>query len=265
MLRGRRCPVLSVRFGWSVAPMWPQRSIQRPHPYHSCCRSPIQEWAQVTVTGVTVSDRRPPPEPAPYGTQMARRLSALPRGYRRNARNRKRLRRGGRRRSLSPQTLLPGDGYDAGVKKPVAVPKKWMVPPSGKVWVTSKLQVTRSPCTLPLDLVVVSLWVGSPGRVNWKVMSKACRTKTAVLPTTWPGVKSPLPLTVNWTVCPPQSAGNVRLFLAPLGSAAAPWARAASIRIPKVSATQRRLSMQASPSPDLVMSSPGSIWPDARQ
>jgi hypothetical protein len=23
-----------------------------------------------------------------------------------------------------PQTLLPGDGYDAGVKKPVAVPKK---------------------------------------------------------------------------------------------------------------------------------------------
>ena len=33
-------------------------------------------------------------------------------------------RAGGRRRSLSPQTLLPGDGYDAGVKKPVAVPKK---------------------------------------------------------------------------------------------------------------------------------------------
>src|SRR5215218_5907717 len=120
-----------------------------------------------------------------------------------------------------------------------------MVPPSGKVWVTSKLQVTRSPCTLPLDLAVVSLWVGSPGRVNWKVMSKACRTNTAVLPTTWPGVKSPLPLTVNWTVCPSQAAGNVRLWLGLLGSAAAPWARAAIIRIPKVRATQRRRSMQA--------------------
>src|SRR4029453_14575947 len=119
-----------------------------------------------------------------------------------------------------------------------------MVPPSGKVWVTSKLQVTRSPCTLPLDLAVVSVWVGSPGRVDWEGMSKACRTKTAWLATTWPGVKSPLPLTVNWTVCPSQAAGKVRLFLAPLGSAAAPWARAASIRIPKVSATQRRRSMQ---------------------
>src|SRR4029453_6214524 len=70
---------------------------------------------------------------------------------------------------LPPQALLAGDGYDAGVKKPVGVPKKWMGPPSGKVWVTSKLQVTRSPCTLPLDLVAVSVWVGSPGRVNWKV------------------------------------------------------------------------------------------------
>src|SRR6266498_344300 len=61
--------------------------------------------------------------------------------------------------------VLPEDGYDAGVKKPVAVPKKWTVP-SGKVWVTSKLQVTRSPCALCLDLAVVSLWVGPPGGLN---------------------------------------------------------------------------------------------------
>ena len=48
----------------------------------------IEESAQVNVTRMTVSDRRLPPEPAPYGTQMARRLSVLPRRYRRNAPNR---------------------------------------------------------------------------------------------------------------------------------------------------------------------------------
>src|SRR5215211_2341255 len=71
---------------------------------------------------------------------------------------------------LPPRTALSEDGYDAGVKKPVAVPNRWKVP-SGKVWVTSKLQVTRSPCTLGLDEVSVSVCVGSPGRVNSKVTS----------------------------------------------------------------------------------------------
>jgi hypothetical protein len=37
-----------------------------------------REAAQDKVTRVTVGDRRPPAEPAPYGTQVARRLSALP-------------------------------------------------------------------------------------------------------------------------------------------------------------------------------------------
>ena len=33
----------------------------------------VEAWAQVNVTRVTVSDRQAPPEPARYGTQMARR------------------------------------------------------------------------------------------------------------------------------------------------------------------------------------------------
>jgi hypothetical protein len=124
------------------------------------------------------------------------------------------------------------------VKKPVAVPKTWTVP-NGKVWVVSTLQVTRSPCTLCLDAVSVSVWVGPPGGVNSKAMLlrgwpksvdpqapelrecelaslhliapviNAWGKNTAVLPTTWPGVNSPLPLTTNWTVCPlSQVAGN---------------------------------------------------------
>src|SRR5215211_2402314 len=177
----------------------------------------------------------------------------------------KRLRPAAGGAQLPPQTALSEDGYDADVKKPVADPTRWKVP-SGKVWVTSKLQVTRSPCTLALDEMSVSVMVSPPVGVNSKVRSKACGMKTAVLPTTWAGLNSPLPLTTTWTVCPSsQVAGNVRLFLALIGSAAAPWARATSIRIPKVSATHRRLSMQAPPSPDLVMSSPVSIWPDACQ
>src|SRR6266508_1321297 len=60
MLSGRRCPVLSVRFGWGVAPMWPHRSIQRPHPYHSCCRAPVIEDAEVKWPGVSVADRGEP-------------------------------------------------------------------------------------------------------------------------------------------------------------------------------------------------------------
>jgi hypothetical protein len=45
---------------------------------------------------------------------------------------------------LASRTALSEDGYDAGVRTPVAVPNRWKVP-SGKVSVTSKLQVTRSP------------------------------------------------------------------------------------------------------------------------
>jgi len=52
--------------------------------------------------------------------------------------------------------------YDAGVKKPVAVPNRWRVP-NGKDRVTSKLQVTRSPWTLGFEVVSVSVSVGPPG------------------------------------------------------------------------------------------------------
>src|SRR5215216_5753223 len=57
----------------SQSPMWspPPESNRRPHPYHSCCPSPIEEPAQVIVTRVTVRDRQAPPEPARYGTEMA--------------------------------------------------------------------------------------------------------------------------------------------------------------------------------------------------
>ena len=96
------------------------------------------------------------------------------------------------------------------MKKPVAVPKKWKVP-SGTLCVTSKVQVTSSPCTFPLDRAAVSDMVSPPVGVNSKVKLNDWRTKTAVLPTTWPGVKSPLPLRTNWTVCPPQSAGEAEV------------------------------------------------------
>ena len=46
--------------------------LRRPHPYRSCGPAPIEEWAQVNVIRVTVSDRQEPAETAPYGTQMAR-------------------------------------------------------------------------------------------------------------------------------------------------------------------------------------------------
>jgi hypothetical protein len=68
--------------------------------------------------------------------------------------------------------------YDAGVKKPVAVPNNRNVP-SGAVCVTSKLQVTTSPCRLCLDSVEVSVCVGPPVGVNWKVRSRVSGTKTA--------------------------------------------------------------------------------------
>jgi hypothetical protein len=44
----------------------------RPHPYHSFGPAPNRGVSAVKVTRVTVSDRQAPPEPAPYGTQLAR-------------------------------------------------------------------------------------------------------------------------------------------------------------------------------------------------
>src|SRR6266536_6016334 len=63
----------------------------------------------------------------------------------------------GRRRSVpSVRRALSQDGYDAGVKKPVAVPNSRKTP-SGVVWETSRLHVTRSPCTLGLDAMPLCL------------------------------------------------------------------------------------------------------------
>jgi hypothetical protein len=87
------------------------------------------------------------------------------------------------------------------VKKPVAVPTKWKVP-SGALWVTSKVQVTKSPCGLLLERAAVSDMASPSVGVNSKVTLNDWTTKTDVLPATWPGVKSPLPLRTNWTGCP---------------------------------------------------------------
>jgi len=69
----------------------------------------------------------------------------------------------------------PSIRYDAGVMKATTVPNPRNVP-SGPVSVISKVQVTRSPCTLCLDLAKCSAKVGPPGGVNVKVASKDCRT-----------------------------------------------------------------------------------------
>lgn len=82
-------------------------------------------------------------------------------------------------------------GYDPGVKKPVAIPTRWMVP-SGVICVKFELQRT-SPCGLGLDPMNVSVWVGPPGGVNSIVTSNDSGTKTSVLPTTWAGEKFPIP------------------------------------------------------------------------
>jgi hypothetical protein len=111
---------------------------------------------------------------------------------------------------LAPRTGPSEDGYDAGVKTPVAVPKRWRVP-SGKTSVTSKLQVTRSPCWLGLDRMSVSVTVSPPVGVNSKVRSKACGMNTAVLPTTWAGVHAALPLTTTWIVCPSSQVAEAVL------------------------------------------------------
>jgi hypothetical protein len=97
--------------------------------------------------------------------------------------------------------VVAEDGKDAGVKKPVAVPKNRKVP-SGNSWATSKLQVTSSPCRFPLETMSVSDIDSPPVGVNWTVTSRASGTKTAVPPLTWAGLKSPMPLTTTWIVCP---------------------------------------------------------------
>jgi hypothetical protein len=101
----------------------------------------------------------------------------------------------------------------------------------------------------------VSVWVDPPGGVNSIVTLKDSGTKTSVLPTTWAGEKFPIPVTTNRTVCPSQVPGNTKLLGALIGSAAAPWARAVIARIPKVTATQSRRSIQ--PRPLLQMTSDG--------
>ena len=47
----------------------PRSSLSASYPFLG--PAPVEEWAQVTVTRVTVNDRQQPPAPAPYGTQLA--------------------------------------------------------------------------------------------------------------------------------------------------------------------------------------------------
>ena len=100
------------------------------------------------------------------------------------------------------------------MKKPVADPNRWKVP-SRNVWVTSKLQVTRSPWIFPLDRAAVSDIVSPPVGVNPKVTVNDWSTNTAVLPTTWPGGRDVsacrLPLTEDVS-CRACCRGELRLL-----------------------------------------------------
>jgi hypothetical protein len=55
----------SLPVGWSLSP-----SNRRPHPYHSCCRAPVED-AEVKWPGVSVADRENPWDSPLHGTQMA--------------------------------------------------------------------------------------------------------------------------------------------------------------------------------------------------
>jgi hypothetical protein len=44
----------------SLAGGAPPESNRRPHPYHSCCRTPLEEAAEVKRSGVSAADRGEP-------------------------------------------------------------------------------------------------------------------------------------------------------------------------------------------------------------
>jgi hypothetical protein len=114
---------------------------------------PIEEAAQVNVTRVTVNDRQAPPEPAPYGTQMARRLAAPPARISAHCSNRESASgptAGGA--GFLGRLAPPEDGYDAGVKKPVAVQ---LVPVGARAGQARHLDAQHQP-HMPMVISVTS-------------------------------------------------------------------------------------------------------------
>src|SRR6266567_567233 len=106
--------------------------------------------------------------------------------------------------------LLAASPQPGSASRPeVAVPKKWTVP-SGKVWGTSKLQVTRSPCALCLDLAVVSLWVGPPGGVNcrWPESQQAAAFVVAQGLDVHPGPLGQRPVRNPWSLIARQRSSH---------------------------------------------------------
>jgi hypothetical protein len=93
--RGRQCrrrdgAVPTAVWRARVAPLLAGHGVtelRRPHPYHSCCRAPVVEGAEVKRPGVSVADRGEPEARVPRGTEMARpvRTTAAPALWRRTS------------------------------------------------------------------------------------------------------------------------------------------------------------------------------------
>ena len=81
----------------------------------------------------------------------------------------------------------------------------------------------------------------SPRWVNVAVAWSDWMTYVAVLPTTCPGVKSPLPLNAASTVCP---LSHVNGIVVVLGSAEAAGAKAIAATAPEMTVAHMRLSMR---------------------
>src|SRR6476660_3001227 len=125
--------------------------------------------------------------------------------------------------------------------KTTDVPTPWKTP----VEVTrtkSKWQVTRSPTGWGLLVSICDTMTGSPPvGVNVAVALSDWMTYVCVLPTTCPGVKSPLPLNAASTVCP---LSHVNGIVVVLGSAEAAGAKAIAATAPEMTVAHMRLSMR---------------------
>src|SRR4051812_48787729 len=141
-----------------------------------------------------------------------------------------------------PYTLRDtGRSYDdAGVMKTTEVPTPWKVP-AAETRTKSKWQVTRPPTGGRFATSVFGWGMGTPPvGVKVELDLSAGMTKVAVLPTTCPGVKFPLPLRATSTDCPLSQVSGILVLL---GSAEAAGARAMTMTAPEMSETTRRWTM----------------------
>src|SRR6478609_10170960 len=125
--------------------------------------------------------------------------------------------------------------------KTTDVPTPWKTPVA-VVRTKSKWQVTRCPTGCGLLVSSCCTTTGSPPvGVNVAVAWSDWMTYVAVLPTTCPGVKSPLPLNAASTVCPLSHVNGIVVFL---GSADAAGAKAIAATAPEMTVAHRRLTMR---------------------